>query len=226
LGVVDLLSPFLAAFRFSKQEPVLIAKESDIMSSRFLTCVLGIAVGLGGAMQAHERERIPLPSVPGNLEVTGFKPFLKGHAIGTQNYMCAPAATPSGVDWVFIGPQATLFNDNLEQIVTHFFSRNPARANAIQATWQHSRDTSAVWATRRDGSLDARYVAPGAIEWLLLDVSGDEPGPTGGDKLSSALFVQRINTRGGVAPPSTECTPATVNTRKFVPYTADYYFYK
>ena len=196
------------------------------MSSRFLTCVLGIAVALGGAMQAEERERITPPSVPANLEVTGFKLFLKGHAIGTQNYICAPAATPSGVDWLFIGPQATLFDDNFEQIVTHFFSRNPSRANAIQATWQHSGDTSAVWATRRDGSLDARYVAPGAIEWLVLDVSGAEPGPTAGEKLSSAVIIQRVNTRGGVKPPATECTTVTVNTRNFVRYEADYYFYK
>ena len=196
------------------------------MSSRFLTCVLGIAVALGGAMQAEERERITPPSVPANLEVTGFKPFLKAHAVGTQNYICAPAATPSGVDWLFFGPQATLFNDNLEQVMTHYFSRNPSRANAIQATWQHSRDTSAVWATRRDGSLDARYVAPGAIEWLLLDVSGAEAGPTGGEQLASALFIQRVNTRGGVKPPATECTPVTVNTRNFVRYEADYYFYK
>jgi hypothetical protein len=196
------------------------------VSSRFLMCVLGIAVGLGGALQAHERERITAPSVPANLEVTGFKPFLKAHAVGTQNYICAPAATPSGVDWLFFGPQATLFNDDLEQVVTHYFSRNPSRANAIQATWQHSRDTSTVWATRRDGSLDAKYVAPGAIEWLLLDVSGAEPGPTGGEKLSSAVFIQRVNTVGGMKPPSAECTPATLNTRKLVSYRADYYFYR
>src|SRR5215204_3236464 len=107
------------------------------MSSKFLVSVLGIAVGLGGAIQANEPERIIPPSVPANLEVTGFNLFLKGHAIGTQNYICAPAATPSGVDWLFIGPQATLFSDDLEQIVTHFFSRNPSRDNAIQATWQH-----------------------------------------------------------------------------------------
>ena len=196
------------------------------MSGKSLVSVLAIAVALGGALQAHERERITPPSVPANLEVTGFKPFFKAHAVGTQNYICAPAATPSGVDWLFFGPQATLFNDDLEQTVTHFFSRNPSRANAIQATWQHSRDTSTVWATRRDGSLDPKYVRPGAIEWLLLDVCGAVPGPTGGEKLSSALFIQRVNTRGGVKPPSTECTPATLNTRKLVTYEADYYFYK
>ena len=126
----------------------------------------------------------------------------------------------------FIGPQATLFNDSLQQAGTHYQSRNPQRNNAIQATWQDSGDTSAVWATRRDGSLDANYVAPGAIEWLVLDVSGAQLGPTAGNKLSPALIIQRVNTQGGVKPPSTECTPATLNTRKLVPYEADYFFYK
>ena len=71
-----------------------------------------------------------------------------------------------------------------------------------------------------------RFVAPGAIEWLLLDVSGEEFGPTAGDKLARAAFIQRVNTIGGIKPPSAECTAATLNTRKLVPYEADYYFYR
>jgi hypothetical protein len=188
--------------------------------------VLGLAVSLGAAMQA-QTERIPRPAVPTNLEVSSdYKLFLKVHAVGTQNYICAPAATATGLDWLFIGPQATLFNDSLQQIGTHFQSRNPIKANAIQATWQHSGDTSAVWATRRDGSMDPAYVAPGAIEWLLLDVSGQQLGPTAGNKLTPSLLIQRVNTAGGVKPPSSECTAATLNSRKLVSYEADYYFYK
>ena len=194
------------------------------MSAKFIACVLGAAIGLSGAMRADEG--ITPPAVPTNLEVVGYKAFFKTRAVGTQNYICAPAATTSGVDWLFIGPQATLFDENLEQVGTHYQSRNPLRNNAIHATWQHSRDTGAVWATRRDGSMDSDYVAPGAIEWLLLDVSGAQVGPTGGDMFTSAVFIQRVNTVGGVKPPTTECTPATLNTRRLVPYQADYYFYK
>jgi hypothetical protein len=29
-----------------------------------------------------------------------------------------------------------------------------------------------------------------------------------------------------VKPPANECTPATLNTRRLVPYEADYYFYR
>src|SRR5262245_42947041 len=196
------------------------------MSAKFIASVLGVAVSLGGAMQA-QTEKIARPAVPANLEVsTDYKLFLKVHAVGTQNYICAPAPTATGVDWFFIGPQATLFNDSLQQIGTHFQSRNPLKNNVIQATWQHSGDTSAVWATRRDGSVDPAYVAPGAIEWLLLDVTGQQLGPTTGNKLTPSLLIQRINTVGGVKPASSECTPTILNTRKLVSYEADYYFYK
>ena len=195
------------------------------MSAKSIVCVLGIAVALGGA--AHAAERVARPAVPANLEVSGdYKAFLKAYAVGTQNYICAPAATATGVDWLFIGPQATLFNDDLEQIGTHYQSRNPLQNDAIQATWQHSRDTSAVWAKRRDGSIDSKYVKPGAIEWLLLETTGVQLGPTTGDKLARTLLIQRVNTVGGMKPPSAECTPATLNTRKLVSYQADYYFYK
>jgi hypothetical protein len=199
------------------------------MSAKFIAPVLGVVVALGAAVHTAELdgERIPRPAVPGNLEVgTEYQLFFKGHAVGTQNYICAPAPTASGVDWLFIGPQATLFDENLEQVTTHFQSRNPDKANAIQATWQHSRDSSAVWATRRDGSTDPQYVAPTAIEWLILDVSGADLGPTAGGRLASTSVIQRVNTVGGMKPPSGECTPATINTRKLVPYQADYYFYR
>ena len=199
------------------------------MSAKFIAPVLGIVLVLGAAAQATARqhERIPRPAVPPNLEVgSEFKLFLKGHALGTQNYLCAPAATATGVDWLFIGPQATLFDDDLEQIITHFQSRNPAKNDAIRAAWQHSRDTSAVWATRRDGSVDARYVSPTAIEWLIIDASGAQLGPTAGGKLAGTAVIQRVHTVGGMKPPSSECTPATLNTRRLVPYEADYYFYR
>ena len=176
---------------------------------------------------ARGEDRLAAPAVPAGLEVPApYRPYLEAHAAGTQNYICAPAATASGVDWLFIGPQATLFDGDLDQTLTHFQSRNPFAADAIQATWQSSRDSSAVWATKHSGSTDPLYVAPDAIEWLLLDVTGSAFGPGGGDKLGRTAFVQRVNTIGGVKPPSSQCTAATLNTRRLVSYEADYYFYR
>ena len=68
-------------------------------------------------------------------------------------------------------------------------------------------------------------MAPDAIEWLLLEATGTQIGVTGGVKLSGTVYIQRVNTVGGIKPPAGECTAATINTRKLVPYEADYYFY-
>jgi hypothetical protein len=172
---------------------------------------------------AHAQDRITPPSVPAEIELSSaYKVFFFGHAIGTQNYMCVPAATATGGDWLFIGPQATLFDSTGEQVITHFLSKNPLRDDALQATWQHSRDSSKVWARRLNGVV----VAPDAIEWLLLEVTGPQVGPTGGVKLTGTVRIQRVNTVGGMKPPADGCTSTTINARKFVPYEADYYFYR
>jgi hypothetical protein len=185
--------------------------------------------------------------VPANLEVPdGNTAFLVGHGVGTQNYICLPCPNPatpttmcpdaSGFAWILFTPEATLFNDKDRQIITHFFSPNPFETNTnpgvlaagmIRVTWQHSRDTSTVWAfaTPATTSTDPAFVAPGAIPWLLLEVVGAQEGPTGGDRLTVTTFIQRLNTSEGVAP-STGCASSTdVGAKAFVPYTADYFFY-
>ena len=168
------------------------------------------------------------PPVPANLKVAaGSKAFLVGHAKGTQNYVCLPSGARFA--WSLFTPEATLFSEEFKQLTTHFFSVNPNPADngAIRATWQHSRDTSAVWAkVAPDGSsTDPAFVRPGAVAWLLLDVVGTQEGPSGGDTLTVTTQVQRLNTSGGVAPKK-GCSQSTdVGRRAFVPYTADYFFY-
>jgi hypothetical protein len=165
------------------------------------------------------------PAVPDNLTVRdGSKPFAIGHAVGTQQYVCLPSG--GAAKWVLFGPQATVFDDAGEQIMTHFLSPNPAQSNAPRATWQDSSRTSAVWAVKVEESDDARFVEPGAIKWFLLEVVGSQEGVGSNDQLPKATFIQRVNTSGGVAP-ATECAAAEdVGKTKLVPYTADYVFYK
>jgi hypothetical protein len=188
---------------------------------------LALALSIILIVPAQARDRLVQPNVPSNIEApAGTKLFRVGHAIGTQNYICAPAPTASGVDWLFLGPQAIVFDEDQKQILTHFLSKNPFKNHELHATWQDSRDSSIVWAKRLDGSMDPAYVAPGAIEWLLLEMTGADNGPTGGDRLARTLFIQRVNTAGGVKPPAAECTPTTINSRRLVNYEADYYFYR
>ena len=78
----------------------------------------------------------------------GDTPFLWSYATGTQNYICL--LSDSGFAWAFFGPQATLFDDDKRQIITHFLSPNrnprPEEKGMARATWQDSEDTSVVWA--------------------------------------------------------------------------------
>ena len=178
------------------------------------------------------------PPVPEAIQVPeGNKAFLKGHAVGTQNYVCAPSSSsPSGVAYALFTPQATLFSDDLKEVTTHYFSANPAENNTnprlvsrgvIRATWRHSGDGSTVWGEVKPGnaSSDPAFVKQGAIGWLLLTVAGTENGPTGGDALTRTAFIQRVNTSGGAAP-ATGCASMTdVGNQAFVPYTADYFFF-
>jgi hypothetical protein len=192
----------------------------------YIACVAAVAVAcmVFQVPLVHATDIKP-PSVPSNLQVPeGYKAFLEGHAIGTQNYMCLPGS--AGITWLPIGPQATLFNDYDGQIITHFLSPNPDENGSPRATWQHSRDTSAVWAMQEAASSDPEFVEPGAIPWLLLRVVGAEPGPTGGNRLTRTTYIQRLNTSGGIAPSNEDCTETATGQRAFVPYRADYIFYK
>ena len=194
-------------------------------SKRF-ACAAAVVMALAAILPgvAYAAHPIP-PAVPDNIQVpAGSKAFLVGHAYGTQNYVCLPSG--SGVAWMLFTPQATLFDDRDRQVTTHFFGPNPDENNTIRAVWQHSRDTSAVWGRAIAASADPNFVEPGAIPWLLIQVVGTEDGPTGGNRLSETIFIQRLNTSGGVAP-STGCAAATdVGKSAFVPYAADYFFYR
>jgi hypothetical protein len=111
-----------------------------------------------------------------------------------------------GLSWVFVEPQATLFaNAGYDgKIGLHY--RGP--------TWQSNSGSKVVGARLFGCSPDAT-----AIPWLLLEaVSTSGPGIYG-----SVTYIQRLNTKGGLAPVS---PGAFVGATVQVPYTAEYYFYR
>jgi hypothetical protein len=183
---------------------------------------------------AHARNITP-PAVPFDLQVNlaENEPFLEGHAFGTQNYICLP--TDDGFQFMLFTPEATLFDSvDGKQVTTHFFSPNtnpvppnPLELNKIRATWQHSKDTSIVWGGNAIPSTDPNFVAKDAIAWLLLPAAGVKNGPKPGDNiLSVTTFIQRVHTAGGLAPPEGCANLNDVGNKAFVPYTADYFFYR
>src|SRR5262245_24727507 len=87
--------------------------------------VVLIAAFTMGPSQLVHAERVRPPSVPGDIVIPiGNKAFLIAHAVGTQNYSCLPSG--NSVAWTLFGPQATLFDDDAKQVITHFLSANPA----------------------------------------------------------------------------------------------------
>lgn len=186
-------------------------------SARGLLIATVLTLGVApSALAGH----VEPPPVPAGLEVPrGNRPFLLAHAVGTQNYVCLQA----GAAWTFLGPQATVFDDESGQVMTHFLSASPAEGGIHRATWLHSRDSSAAWAMAIASSSDPDFVAPGAVPWLLLRVTGTADGPTGGYRLSPASYIQRVHTEGGTAPAGA-CPSA--GAKLFVPYTADYVLYR
>ena len=198
-------------------------------------CATALTLAFAVAPSAYAG-KVVAPGVPPTLKVDdGNHPFFVGHAIGTQNYVCAPSsASETGVAYVLFTPEATLFNEDMDQIITHYFSPNqdqtpPGDPNtdtkvqadgAVRATWQHSRDGSTVWA-----KVKATVPVSGTIALVLLDVVGHLDGLTGGNFLSKTKQIQRLNTTGGVPRPDGCSSSADFGHTAFANYTADYYFY-
>lgn len=121
-------------------------------------------------------------------------------ARGVQIYECRPAKSGTGHEWVFVAPDAELFDSRGRTIGTH----------GAGPFWQASDGSRVV------GSVKARADAPAAaaVPWLLLVTKST--GSVGA--FSNVTSIQRINTVGGVAP----TTPCQAGGLARVPYTADY----
>src|SRR5262245_52476189 len=107
----------------------------------FVLCQSSAAVAQSGS------NGLTVPPVPQTLEVpAGHTLFFAAHAVGTQNYVCLPAAAPAVAAWKFVAPQATLYftykGEIVQQLATHFLSANPEEVGVARPTWQHSIDSS------------------------------------------------------------------------------------
>lgn len=186
-------------------------------------------------------QKITTPITPAAIAPpAGNTAYLVAHAVGTQGYVCLPTST--GASWTVNGsrPEATLFAGSSgrdEQIATHFLSPDtnpnqfaPKPLPFGSPAWQSSSDSSKVWAQKQQaipsGSDPRSCPNSGAIDCLLLQVIGSEPGPTGGKSLTKTTFIQRLNTNGGSAPAAGCSTSTDVGKQTLVPYSADYYFFR
>lgn len=198
--------------------------------------VLLLAAASAGPATAQGASVPAAPPVPPALQVpAGNVLLMRLHAVGTQNYVCLPesAANPYSYRWTFQGPQATLFLPGTTVPVgTHYLSAvTPPNIGGLP-TWQDAVG-SKVWGTKVAASTDPAFVDPTAIPWLLLKaVAHSGAGP-----MSQVSYIQRLDTTGGLGPgqltntqpppETTTCATGTdVGKVAFVPYSADYFFYR
>jgi len=164
------------------------------------------------AYQISQAEKLVIPdavALPTNLP-NGNTTVASFFAVGVQKYKAQPiVGTPGAFEWVFVAPQADLYDNTNKKVGNH--SAGP--------TWQLSVADSIY-----GQAFSPAKTAPGAdatsIDWLLLmPKTGKEP--TG--FFANVSYVQRLTTKGGKAPTT---PPVSATDVVDVPYTAIYRFSK
>lgn len=131
--------------------------------------------------------------------------FMLATGVGEITYECRARADGNGYEWAFAGPVATLYSGG-----------RPVGKYYGGPTWESS-DGSKVGGKQ----LAVAPAGPGNIPLQLVKA---EPG-TGSGAMSGVSYIQRLNTKGGVAP-AAACGMANRGARQQVAYEADYHFYR
>ena len=139
--------------------------------------------------------------IPSELQVpAGHRLVLSALGRGVQIYDC-----PAGA-WVFREPAAAILRGE-RTVAVHYAG----------PTWQSVKDGKVVARPEPERRVVVQAPHPERdIPWLRLETTGTGPGLFG-----QVVYVQRLATRGGVAPTGTCQAGASVA----VPYTATYNFW-
>ena len=147
--------------------------------------------------------------LPDSIKVPdGHKVTMETTGVGEITYECRDKANAAGqTEWFFVGPKAVL-NDRSGQQVGSYFGP--------PATWQHN-DGSKLTATQL-------AVAPAGAGNIPSQLVKANPA-MGSGAMSGVTHIQRVATKGGVAP-AAACAAANAGSKQKVQYQADYIFWK
>jgi hypothetical protein len=142
----------------------------------------------------------------------GLRPELRLHARGSQIYACRQTS-PGAYGWQLVGPKADLFSSE--------DAKAPVVGEHLAGpTWRWAADGSEFVGAGPSALKSPSPDDPSRnIPWLLMPKKSGNWGRLGGFS-----HVQRVNTRGGVAP-ATGCAADSVEASVNIPYEADYIFY-
>lgn len=163
------------------------------------------------ALAIRESEKLEMPAsieLPLNLP-SGNSRVMTLYAEGVQKYKAQQrASSPGTFEWVFVAPQADLYDASNKKVGTH--SAGPS--------WQLFGSADSIFAQHFTPARTAASPDPRSIDWLLL-MTKTGKAPTGA--FASVAYIQRIATEGGKAPTTPPTGPSDVVDVK---YTAVYRF--
>jgi Protein of unknown function (DUF3455) len=146
--------------------------------------------------------------LPATVQVPdGHQVALQTVGVGKIAYECKAKKDANGHEWAFVGPDAALNKRSGQQVGTYV---------GPPATWA-SLDGSKVTATQV-------AVAPAGAGNIPYQLVKAHPA-IGSGAMVGVTYIQRVATSGGVAP-SSSCSAETVGAKQWVPYQADYIFWK
>jgi hypothetical protein len=168
---------------------------------RTIPSMLAAAVLACASLQAQAND------VPAAVQVpAGQKAAMTWTGTGMLAYECRPKADNAAMfEWAFAGPDAKLAD---------------AKSMAPMGKYYGGP----TWETNDGAKVTGKQVAvapasAGNIPFQLVKAEG------GSGMLKDVTYIQRVNTKGGVAP-AMPCDATTKGAKTTVPYSADYVFYK
>ena len=162
-------------------------------------------------IQASEDLVIPAAvTLPANLPAGNMR-VATYYAVGVQKYRAQAKSGTTGIfEWVFVAPDAKLYDGTNMEVGTHGAGPN----------WKLNGRIDSIYAQHYAPAKTAPSDNVGNIDWLLL-MPKEGKTPTG--IFSGVEYIQRIATSGGKAPVT---PPVSVSDKAEVPYTAVYRFSK
>jgi hypothetical protein len=168
---------------------------------------IATAVVLSACASAPTMMKVDNAALPEPVRVpAGQKLLMATTGVGEITYECREKKDLAGQhEWAFVGPVATLYSAD----------RKPVGKYYAGPTWE-SNDGSRVTGKQL-------AVAPAGAGNIPLQLVKTEPA-MGAGAMAGVSYIQRLNTKGGVAP-AAACDAGAKGQRKTVAYEADYVFY-
>jgi hypothetical protein len=171
---------------------------------------MSLIVAFGAACSSsggHRNNPVDNAALPSTVQVPdGHHQKLWSRGVGEITYACREKADQKGsYGWVFVAPVATLYGS--DKAVLGKYYAGP--------TWE-GMDGSKVTGKQAG-------VAPMGAENIPLQLVKASPAGSGGI-FGDVAYIQRLKTKGGIAPAST-CNAASAGMEQKVAYEADYVYY-